>query len=92
MYLLLVGTRETLAEKIALDDLPSSQEILLADHSFARLNSLIIDERDRSLIARIKGLHDSDSTRAQKVGVVYGAMHMRNVMNFLLSSLNYRVS
>jgi hypothetical protein len=92
IYLLLVGTRETLAEKIALEDLPSSEEILFEDDSFERLDSLIIDERDRSLIVKIKGLYDSDRTKVRTVGVVYGAIHMRNVMNFLLSSLNYRVS
>lgn len=26
------------------------------------------------------------------IGVVYGAMHMRNVIRFLLSGLNYRVA
>jgi hypothetical protein len=26
------------------------------------------------------------------VGVVYGAMHMRNAINFLLNVLNYRVA
>ena len=92
IYLLLVGTRETLAEEIALDDLPSSNEVLFADDSLASLDALIIDERDRSLITRIKELHDCEGMRAQVVGVVYGARHMRNVMSFLQWNLKYKVS
>ena len=90
VYLLLFGTRETLAENIALDDLPSDDEILLENENFSRLDSIVIDERDRRLIDHIKGLNDSNGNKL--VGVVYGAMHMRNVVSFLMSSLNYRVA
>ncbi len=92
VYLILVGTRETLAHNIAVEDLPSSEEVLYENDGFEKLDSLIIDERDRSLIAKIKGIHDSNGKSRQIVGVVYGAMHMRNLMTFLLGSLNYRVS
>jgi hypothetical protein len=92
IYLLLTGTRETLAENIALEDLPSSDEVLFEDENFAPLDSLLIDERDRRLIGRIKQLYESDSLKAQTVGVLYGARHMRNVMNFMQLSLKYRIS
>lgn len=91
VYLMLVGTRETLAENIALEDLPSEEEVV-RDDSFEELYSLIGDERDRTLLANIKELHDSHGKDKRIVGVVYGAMHMRNVMKFLLGSLNYRIS
>jgi len=92
VYLFLFGTRELLAENIALEDLPSSDEILFQDGSFEKLDSLLIDERDRKLIDSIGKLHDSDQRDKQTVGVVYGAMHMRNVSSFLLRKLNYRVT
>lgn len=92
IYLFLFGTRETLAENIAVEDLPSSQEILFADESAEQLDSLLIDERDRRLIARIARLHDSARQEAKTVGVVYGAAHMRGVLGFLLDGLNYRVA
>jgi hypothetical protein len=92
IYLFLFGTRETLAQNIALEDLPSSDEILFQDESYEKLDGLLIDERDRRLIDRIGELHDSARLEKKIVGVVYGAMHMRNVIGFLLHRLNYRVA
>lgn len=92
VYLLLFGTRETLADNIALEDLPSSDEILFQDESFEKLDSLLIDERDRRLMDSIGKLHSSYGQDKKIVGVVYGAMHMRNITNFLLRKLKYRVT
>jgi hypothetical protein len=92
IYLFLFGTRETLAENIAVEDLPSSKEILFADESSEKLDSLLVDERDRRLIDSIAKLHDSGWQDAKTVGVIYGATHMRNVVSFLLERLNYRVT
>ena len=92
IYLFLFGTREALAENIAVEDLPSSTVILFADESSEKLDSLLIDERDRKLIDSIAKLHDSDRRDAKIVGVVYGATHMCNVISFLLDRLNYRVT
>jgi hypothetical protein len=92
VYLFLFGTRETIAENIALEDLPSSQEILLQDNDFDKLDALLIDERDRRLIHNIESLHQTNGKDKKIVGVVYGAMHMRNVISFLLRKLNYRIA
>lgn len=48
VYLFLFGTRDTLARNLALEDLPSSAEILLEDDSFEQLESLLVGERDRN--------------------------------------------
>jgi len=90
VYLLLFGTRETLAENIALEDLPSDDETLFENEDFSRLDSLVIDERDRRLIDHIQGLNDSNGNKL--IGVVYGARHMRSAINFLMSNLNYHVA
>src|SRR5215475_10405238 len=90
--LFLFGTRETLAENMALEDLPSSDEILLQDESFEKFDTLLIDERDRRLITHLKKLHDSQQRDKKIVGVVYGARHMRNAIRFLLGGLKYRVA
>lgn len=92
IYLFLFGTRETIAENIAVEDLPSSQEILFQDDDFDKLDALLIDERDRRLIQHIESLHQTNGKDKKTVGVVYGAMHMRNVTGFLLRKLNYRVA
>lgn len=91
VYLFLFGTRETLAENLALDDLPSSEEILLEDEDFEPLDSLIIDERDRRLIEHIARL-EAQQNGARQIGIVYGARHMRNTIRFLMQKLNYRVA
>jgi len=92
IYLFLFGTRETIAENIAVEDLPSSNEILLQDDDFDKLDALIIDERDRRLIRNIASLHEANGQVKKTVGVVYGAKHMRNVTSFLLHKLKYRIT
>jgi len=90
LYLLFFGTRQTLAENIALEDLPSEDEILLEDERVADLDSLLIDERDRTLLGNIKRVYESGGTKT--VGVIYGARHMRNAVDFLMRTLNYHVA
>ena len=90
--LFLFGTRETIAENIALEDLPSSEEISFQDDDFDKLDDLVIDERDRRLIRNIQSVHEINGKERKTVGIVYGAMHMRNVTSFLLGKLEYRVA
>ncbi|MCM3872102.1 MAG: hypothetical protein ND895_15575, partial [Pyrinomonadaceae bacterium] len=92
VYLFLFGTRETLAKHLALEDLPSSDEILWEDESLEQLDSLLVDERDRKLIEHIAKLNDERSEETQRIGIVYGAFHMRAVMAFLIQKLKYRVT
>ncbi len=91
IHLFLFGTREIIAEHIALEDMPSSDEILYEDESFEKLDSLLIGERDKRLISHIEGLHQGRHEGGKVVGVVYGAKHMRNVISFLLRKLEYRI-
>ena len=90
VYLFLFGTKETLAENIAIDDLPSSDEILLEYEDFEPLDSLLIDERDRILIEHVARLEDQQDG-ARKIGILYGARHMRSTIRFLMQKLNYRI-
>ena len=92
IYLFLFGTRETIAENIAVEDLPSSTEVLLQDDDFDKLDALLIDERDRRLIRNIASLHEASGQDKKVVGIVFGAMHMRNVTRFLLHKLKYRIA
>jgi hypothetical protein len=91
VYLFLFGTRETLAESIALDDLPSSEEILSEDEDFEQLDFLLIDERDRILIEHVARLEDQRN-EAKQIAIVYGARHMRTTIRFLMQKLNYRIA
>jgi hypothetical protein len=91
LYLFLFGTREILAENLALEDLPSSDEVLMEDETLSRLDSLVLDERDRKLIEHIADVDDERAQNSQRIGILYGASHMRRVMPFLMQKLNYRV-
>jgi pheromone shutdown protein TraB len=75
---------------LPLDDLPSPEEILSDDENSEALDSLIVDERDRILIAHVAKLEEQQH-EAKQIGIVYGARHMRNTMRFLMQELNYRV-
>lgn len=91
LYLFIFGTREALAENLALEDLPSSEEVLFEDESLSRLDTLVVDERDRKLLEHIARVNDERAETSQRIGVLYGAFHMRSVMPFLMQGLNYRV-
>ena len=91
LYLFIFGTRKTLAENLAIEDLPSAEEVLFEDESLSRLDSLVVDERDRKLLEHIARVNDERAQTSQRIGVLYGAFHMRSVMPFLMQGLNYRV-
>jgi hypothetical protein len=92
IYLFLFGTRETIAANIAVEDLPSSNEVHLQDDDFDKLDALLVDERDRRLIRNIASLDEANGKDKKTVGVVFGAMHMRNVTSLLLHKLKYRIA
>ncbi len=91
VYLYLFGSRETLAENIALDDLPTNDEVLSSDDDLDKLNALLLDERDRTLIEHLERLRKS-SEEVRVVGIIYGAHHMRNIAAHLMQKLNYRIA
>ena len=90
LYLFLFGSRRILAEHLAIDDLPSSEEILMEDD--VSWGSLARDERDRKLIEHIEKINEERAQTPQRIGILYGAFHMRAVMAFLMQELDYRVA
>jgi hypothetical protein len=90
-YLFFSGTRETLAENLALDDFPTNEELINYDEDFEPLDSLIIQERDWTLIDHIRKLESQENV-PKRVGILYGARHMRNTMSFLMQKLNYHIA
>jgi hypothetical protein len=92
VYLFLFGTKEMLAENLAFEDLPSSDEVLSEDETFKQLDTLLVHERDQKLIEQIAKLDEKRSGTPMRVGVLYGAFHMRGTVAFLMQKLNYRVA
>jgi hypothetical protein len=60
--------------------LPSSEEILFEDERFVDLDSLLIDECDRTLLGNIKRVYESGGTKT--FGVICGSRHMRSAADF----------
>jgi len=90
-YLFLFGTRSMLAENIAVQDLPSRDEIL-EDDKFEKLDDLLLEKRDRKLVENIEKLHRAERPEKLTVAVFYGARHMRHVITFLSSKLGYKIT
>jgi len=91
-YLLLFGTREMIAERMGIDDLPSRDELLNQDDYFDKVDDLIVDERDKVVLSHITRLDQAASTQKQLVAVLFGARHMRAVSALLLHRLGYRIA
>jgi len=83
-----VATRRWLAQFLAMNDLPESEEILEVDPDDA-IESLVMDQRDRRLLAALSDIHAERAAEPIQVGVLYGAAHMRAVIHKLWA-LGYR--
>jgi hypothetical protein len=90
-YLFIFGNRQTLAEDIALEDLPTNEEVLSSDDNLEMLDALVIDERDRVLIDHLERV-EKNTEEIRQIGIIYGARHMRSIAAYLMQKLHYRVT
>jgi len=91
VYLAFFGTRQIIAEYIAVEDLESSDEILLSDKDTEKLNDILLKDRDEIIIKYISDLLTRDIGEAKIVAILYGAVHMRNIVNYLSEVQGYRI-
>lgn len=75
------GTRQLLAEGLSLEDLPSREETLGWSPEAATLTVALLDARDRRLVSVLR--EQLESMRSGRLAIVYGALHMRAVLNEL---------
>lgn len=75
---------------MSLDDLPSQTEILTSD-PLPDVERVVLSERDELLVAALNKVHQQRSHEAITVAVVYGARHMRAVVNQFSRPLDYVV-
>lgn len=87
-----MGNKDLIAENIATDDLASRDEILNYDEELGKLDRLIVDERDQVIIRNIDQLYETRGKERKIVGIVYGAMHMRNITRHLSEKLGYSIT
>lgn len=89
-YLSMFGTREDIARCLAMDDLPSEEELSSWD-LMPEFDELIMDRRDALLVKALGDLHEKRSAEPISVAVVYGARHVRAVLYALDRLYGYRV-
>jgi hypothetical protein len=90
LYLLLFGTRKFIASELATEDLPTSEEILADDFS-ERLEEVTLTKRDCVLVQKLQDLIEDRAQEGMKIGILYGARHMRTVVAFLFNKFGYNV-
>jgi len=77
----LFATRETLGQKMSLEDRKSADEILSWSPSMDPFHHSVLHARDERLLECLGA--ELDTTDAKRVAVVYGAMHIRSVIREL---------
>jgi hypothetical protein len=87
VYLTLFGTRRWIANHVALDD-----DILnVEEPSGTGIEKLVSDYRDALLCAALTEIHETPRDADISVAVVYGAGHVRPVVDYLRSRHGYVV-
>ena len=79
----LFASRESLAKRGALDDLPSSDEVLQWSPDFEAYGRSIGDARDERLISILEEEIASSGPEGQRIGIIYGARHLRAIIRHL---------
>jgi len=92
IYMFFFGTRKFIADRLSLDDLPSREELLYSDEETDEYIALIIDERDKHLISVIENVLNQKAVDRKRIGILYGARHMRNVVLYLQNKRGYRIA
>jgi hypothetical protein len=83
VWVALVGLRVALARHLEIDDLPTRGEILASRGRLEQLEQLVIHSRDKRLIDCIEDIHQRHALDKIDVAVVYGAAHMRALVEYL---------
>ena len=90
------ATRESLADRMCLEDRKSPEEILSWSSRMTAFWHSIGDARDARLVSCLAAELDRTSGAAQRIAVVYGARHMRAVLaelvrrGFICTNSNWR--
>lgn len=83
------GSRARLAKSLALDDLRSCDETLGWQPEYETINNAIITARDQRLVTVMGDYLDAASAEPRRLAIVYGAQHMRAVIQELVCNRNF---
>lgn len=90
IYLAMTGTKRTIARVLAMDDLPSREEVLDDSVISSEVDRLVLDVRDTKLLDSINRCFHERRAEPATVAILYGAAHMRAVIRFITGKLGYR--
>lgn len=90
LYLMCFGTRQLIAEQMAVDDLQSSDEILFSDKHTEKLDDILLNERDKIVVKCISNLLVRNDSLT--IAVVFGASHMRRIVEYLYGEQGFRIT
>ncbi len=88
LYLRFFVTRGMIAKHLKLDDLETREELL--NDSFDEVDTLLLDTRDEILTQAIDDCIEFHQPGVSRVGILYGATHMRAVIHHLTTEHGYR--
>lgn len=75
-----LDSRQSIAEHLGMDDARSRREVLSWDPNFSALKNSILAARDARLVEHLREQIEQSDGSVQRLAVVYGAMHMRAVL------------
>lgn len=85
------GSRQMLAKRLSLDDLPRREEILRLNPETVAIDRAILHARDARLVERLGAELDDSGPAVRRIAIVYGATHMRAVLRKLTGRRGYHV-
>ena len=91
LYQFLFATRQSIATRLEISDLPTREEILDSSEESEKIDEVILHSRDAHLLKNIDDVFNKNKEQQLKVAVLYGAAHMRAVTRYLTMKLGYRV-
>ena len=91
-YFALFGTRQLIAEHIAMEDLESTDEILLSDKNTDRLQDILLKDREAIIVKYISDVLLQNAGEVKTVAIVYGAVHMRKIVYYLDEIQGFRIT
>ncbi|MBO0838894.1 MAG: hypothetical protein J2P28_25725 [Actinobacteria bacterium] len=89
IWLAVAGPKRVFWRSLETDDLPSREEVEAVAGGAAKLQEAMVDDRDQPLLRCLDGIHQSRSHEAIDVAIVYGATHMRAVVEHLGARQGY---
>lgn len=85
------GSREKIAKSLHTEYAPSRRELLSEDLQWEEAKEVLLTWRDSHLLKKIDEQIDRHINSKKDIAIIYGALHMRAVIKYLIDVKGYRV-